>query len=507
MKKLFLLPIVLESIFSAGSVFGQTKSGSQLRSGKKNQQERWEAGILAGLSFYKGDLSAQNIVLRNGGGGGGLFARYRFSDAVATRANLQFGSISGKDSNFDEFSRRVRDFSFVSNFYDFGLLAEFEPFGKLRLSRSENAMRFVSPYFHCGFSGVLSVPLVDFNEPNPIVTISDIHTDKTKSSFFHLGLPVGAGLRYDLNSNWMLGLEACVRHVFTDYLDGISKAGNPAKKDWIGTANLVLGYRFVPYRDKDGDGIPNELDACPTDPGSRKTKGCPDRDKDGIVDQTDRCPDEVGSEKTFGCPDRDGDGIADELDNCPNVIGVESEAGCPDTDLDRDGVPDYRDNCPDRAGIVSQGGCPDIESAGAEKARTDSLQQASDAVAGKKNPAEDLLQPPMLPTIGFLATAAGDEAIAADFLQLLKEAESGISFDRSEAVIKPEAAEYLDRIVKMLVFHPSYRLRITGYCEESSSKLQNVVLSVSRAKVVYEYLVQKGIDFRRLNFLGSGSSR
>jgi outer membrane protein OmpA-like peptidoglycan-associated protein len=69
-------------------------------------------------------------------------------------------------------------------------------------------------------------------------------------------------------------------------------------------------------QDRDGDGIPDDVDKCPDDP----------EDKDGFED-SDGCPD----------PDNDGDGIPDTKDACPNepetVNGVKDEDGCPDEGL------------------------------------------------------------------------------------------------------------------------------------------------------------------------------
>jgi len=48
--------------------------------------------------------------------------------------------------------------------------------------------------------------------------------------------------------------------------------------------------------------------------------------------------------------DRDGDGIPDDVDKCPNepedFDGFEDEDGCPDPDNDKDGIPDVMDKCP-----------------------------------------------------------------------------------------------------------------------------------------------------------------
>jgi len=69
----------------------------------------------------------------------------------------------------------------------------------------------------------------------------------------------------------------------------------------------------VKIQDRDGDGIPDDLDKCPDDP----------EDKDGFEDD-DGCPD----------PDNDGDGIPDVKDKCPNepetVNGFQDDDGCPD---------------------------------------------------------------------------------------------------------------------------------------------------------------------------------
>ena len=98
--------------------------------------------------------------------------------------------------------------------------------------------------------------------------------------------------------------------------------------------------------DRDGDGIPDDIDQCPAVPededGFEDEDGCPDydNDKDGIYDTEDECPDDA--------EDRDG---------------FQDEDGCPDRDNDRDGIPDVSDGCPNNPetvnGYKDQDGCPD----------------------------------------------------------------------------------------------------------------------------------------------------
>ncbi|MDB4935562.1 MAG: Flagellar motor rotation protein MotB [Labilithrix sp.] len=98
-----------------------------------------------------------------------------------------------------------------------------------------------------------------------------------------------------------------------------------------------------------------------------------DRDHDGIPDDIDACPDDaedhLGNDPHDGCPmppDRDGDGIPDQYDKCPDVPedkdGVDDGDGCPEDDADSDGIPDVQDACPKEPGQKNtdpkKNGCP-----------------------------------------------------------------------------------------------------------------------------------------------------
>jgi outer membrane protein OmpA-like peptidoglycan-associated protein len=117
-------------------------------------------------------------------------------------------------------------------------------------------------------------------------------------------------------------------------------------------------------KDRDGDGIPDRDDDCPSEPGIAALRGCPDPDPDhdGIIGAADRCPnvaeDRDGFEDEDGCPDFDDDhdGVADVDDACPRVPGPLATHGCPDQDAD--GVADADDRCPSVPGVASEHGCP-----------------------------------------------------------------------------------------------------------------------------------------------------
>jgi large repetitive protein len=70
-----------------------------------------------------------------------------------------------------------------------------------------------------------------------------------------------------------------------------------------------------------------------------------------------------------GRPDLDGDGLPDDVDKCPtepeDVDSFQDQDGCPEIDNDRDGIVDAQDKCPDDPetmnGFQDQDGCPDAK--------------------------------------------------------------------------------------------------------------------------------------------------
>jgi OmpA-OmpF porin, OOP family len=57
-----------------------------------------------------------------------------------------------------------------------------------------------------------------------------------------------------------------------------------------------------PPPDRDGDGVPDDQDLCPDEPGPAALDGCPDDDGDGIPNREDKCPKEPGPPENDGCP-------------------------------------------------------------------------------------------------------------------------------------------------------------------------------------------------------------
>ena len=119
----------------------------------------------------------------------------------------------------------------------------------------------------------------------------------------------------------------------TDFHVGLSIPVFQHKSSTKVVEKIVEVIKEVPVdNDKDKDGVVNEKDKCPDEPGEVALEGCPDKDGDGVADKDDKCPDVAGSDKYNGCPipDSDGDGLNDEEDLCPNLRGIFENKGCPE---------------------------------------------------------------------------------------------------------------------------------------------------------------------------------
>jgi outer membrane protein OmpA-like peptidoglycan-associated protein len=228
--------------------------------------------------------------------------------------------------------------------------------------------------------------------------------------------------------------------------------------------------------DRDGDGIPDDLDRCPDVPedfdGFQDEDGCPDldNDNDGIVDTLDACPNTPGPVENHGCPilDRDGDGIPDWADACPDQAGPPNadptKNGCPDLDRDHDGIPNDVDACPDEPGVPDpdpkKNGCP----------RKMSL------VVVKKDKIEIKQQ---------------------------------INFEFAKATIKgAQSFKILDEVVLVLKDYPGIKkVKVEGHTDSVGPAAMNLKLSQARAESVVKYLTSKGVDPERLEAVGYGLTR
>lgn len=213
-----------------------------------------------------------------------------------------------------------------------------------------------------------------------------------------------------------------------------------------------------PPKDRDGDGVLDESDACPDAAGLAALKGCPDADKDGIADKDDKCPDVFGLARYAGCPvpDTDKDGINDEEDKCPSVAGVARYAGCSIPDADGDGVNDEEDKCPSVPGVASNAGCPEIKT---------------------------------------------------EVVSKVEFAAKNVFFVTGSYQLQKKSYVSLNEVAQILKDNSTLKLDVEGHADITGDAVKNQTLSENRAAAVKAYLVAQGVDGTRLTSAGFGSDR
>jgi outer membrane protein OmpA-like peptidoglycan-associated protein len=261
--------------------------------------------------------------------------------------------------------------------------------------------------------------------------------------------------------------------------------------------------------DRDGDGIKDDVDKCPDEPedfdGFEDEDGCPDpdNDRDGFPDVDDKCPNIPGPPPD-GCPehatnDRDGDGIPDDVDKCPDepedFDGFQDADGCPDPDNDGDGIPDVDDLCPndpeDKDGFEDADGCPDPDN------DHDGIPDKDDKCPNEPETYNGFEDADGCPDRGRVIVT--DTSI--EILDM-------IYFEFDKAIIKKESYPILDAVAATLQGNPAIQLiEIQGHTDERGDDNYNLDLSDRRSKSVRQYLIDKGVDEKRMTAQGYGETQ
>ncbi len=328
-----------------------------------------------------------------------------------------------------------------------------------------------------------SVPVGDNTNYKPLEAIAGVKLYLARNSFLSLG--AGRGL-----------------------LPGGANGANPDLRAFIGIV-------FEPnIGDRDGDGIKDDVDQCPDEPEDfdqfEDEDGCPepDNDRDGILDVDDKCPnipeDKDGFQDEDGCPegnknDRDGDGILDDVDKCPDdpedFDQFQDEDGCPDPDNDQDGILDVDDLCPndpeDKDGFEDEDGCPDLDN------DKDRILDKDDKCPNEPETYNGFEDEDGCPDRGRVVVT--DTSI--EILDM-------VYFELDKAVIKKESYPILDAVAATLQGNPSISLiEIQGHTDEQGNDAYNLDLSDRRAAAVKKYMVDKGVEDKRLTSQGYGETQ
>lgn len=218
-NKLYII-IIICFTFIGGSA-----SSQNVRSG--------EIGGSIGGTFYLGEIN--KIPLANTRLAASVLYRHTFDKRFSATGSITYGSLTANDANSNSGYQKTRNKSFSSSFYELSAVGEFNfmPFAP-----GKRKKYLYSPYIFIGVS--------EMYYPNGVYK-------------FILNIPFGIGVKYNINSNYMLGAYAGMRKTFDDFMDfnyATSTENRPEKQisytgndDWFSVFGISLTYK-IKYREK-----------------------------------------------------------------------------------------------------------------------------------------------------------------------------------------------------------------------------------------------------------------
>lgn len=207
---------------------------------------KFEVGAGISTNIYQGDLTPNKFgsyeTMRLGFQ---LHGSLILSASFLARTNLAIGGLRGDDAAYDnpEF-RKQRNFNFRSPLIE---LSEQVVWNPLRTNYKNTGF---SPYLMAGLGVSFLNIKSDASNFNPeyfqegAEILQNIAADQEHGTPSVIPVvPIGAGIRYGFSPALAVYAESSYRLMFTDYLDGFSKATNPDHYDHYQTISIGIIFR------------------------------------------------------------------------------------------------------------------------------------------------------------------------------------------------------------------------------------------------------------------------
>lgn len=218
-----------------------------LFSNAQTKKSKYEVGAAIGGFIYQGDLSPSVFGSYKTIWPGLIIQGTRYLNSTfAARLNFSLASLSGDDSKYSTpVYHQYRNFNFKTRLIELSPQIVWSPTGWNEVGAK------ISPYAFAGvglglvrirrdWSG-FNASHFGANENLPARIAEDMAHSTPR---FLPSIPVGAGLRYAVSPRIVINGEVSYRQLFTDYLDGFSKAANPKFKDHYYNIAIGVIYRF-----------------------------------------------------------------------------------------------------------------------------------------------------------------------------------------------------------------------------------------------------------------------
>ncbi len=186
--------------------------------------QKTEFGVLAGGSYYYGDIVSSNIEPKSVGPAFGIFLRHHYNKKIAFRGNLMYCRVQGADSNLvlrsDTKWQKARNLAFYSDIIEISGIVEYN------LIKDQNKGRRVKnttvPYVFAGLGFFYFEPKAIHPISGKPINLRPLQLEGSSYLPIALALPLGAGVRWYLTKNWQIGFELGMRLTSTSHLDDIT---------------------------------------------------------------------------------------------------------------------------------------------------------------------------------------------------------------------------------------------------------------------------------------------
>jgi hypothetical protein len=240
MKK-FLLPVFFMSAIVCGASAQRAYNPEELQG---------EFGVTLGAAHYFGDLNTR-AALNRPKIAIGAFYRKQFNNYLSAKLSIHYAQLGYSDVYSKNAYQKNRNLSFNTEIFEVAVSGDFNFF---RYSPGERGFNFTpyvtlglglfsyNPYAYLGGKKVFLRPL---GTEGQNIAYKDPNTGKVRKPYGSMSacIPIGMGIKYNVNDKFNFSFQIAHRLTFTDYLDDVSST-------YIGADKFVAGSNAQILQDR-----------------------------------------------------------------------------------------------------------------------------------------------------------------------------------------------------------------------------------------------------------------
>lgn len=185
--------------------------------------QKGEFGITAGLAHYFGDLNTRAGINRPKPAVGAFF-RKAFGNYIGLRISAHFLQLGYSDTYSKNDFQKTRNLSFNSNVWEIALQGDFNFFKFV----PGDPYHSFTPYITLGVGAFTFDPYAYLNGKKeflrPLGTEGQLigYNGRKPYNTLAISIPLGVGIKYNINDRMNFSIEVAHRFTTTDYLDDVS---------------------------------------------------------------------------------------------------------------------------------------------------------------------------------------------------------------------------------------------------------------------------------------------